>query len=974
MADKKSKIKGIPPRVQSKFNFKGFFDEPTKLRQASDLRYGDLPFAFNESTTFDPTRFDTTPGISGSSIVLPTDGEFTTITRQQDYDSAGLRAMPVLPIFRDSQQYALDFFEQTGSSTYEMLSTGALTTFKQPTWAKSKIEIDLPSRMSHKVTFSISQSIPLWDLPWMPGVSTGASSSMNPAFLDAFVSGSSAAIYNSLTGALGKSYPMLYYNADLQVWEPIGKGWTPCASFIPSAAGEFDPTISPGYVGSHEHATVGFSPSILNYYEGKGKYLTGRQFAKVSMSQAGITGSITEYFNLTTSYLHFRWRTAMTASREVFAATTWEEQMGAGQPIDDFGFPFAAKYHATSSQTIKMNKYIKKPFAVERIAVDFDNVEYTLFDTAYNMLSGSATTDENYLNFITSSIAPGVINNFFVLNQRRNQQLDSKLLLASFYSSLYEGINKGIYKSLDGWLRSFWNITGPFFTVGLGQLFEYDFDRAYAEMTDTFAPVMQTVIAYYFPKLPLQLTLPQTTPLTYQGLVTGTSSYVDTIREIVTWGGISSFTPEATRSYARPIATLSESITANTFVTDSLGAPSINTFRDSIGMSHAWARTIPVYKFLLEMVKKKKTNQPTVFSLEEMIVNLTEYVPGLTSNQAKFLTQLFDITRSSIDSITSGGIVANWAKPGWEAEYTKLFANTVWDVPLTQSASPYEAMSREANIVGTQSLATTRLPAMSFSRSVKMMLPNKSPSATNFIDYNTFLWQPNNFADIHPVFCTSTHGSFELGGRNGLGALHLTDREPESGFRNANVVLNQNLAFQGTMFGNLCDGEIEEHAMYSYGYLAPRKFLPTASIGYQNTTLILAYLGYASPTVTLNHGQYYVQARKLYDMVTGAFDSYKESFYSDTPYILFPDDELIFGWQQPMPRDVTFCNWVSQSYYPSLTGSATPSPGIVDISCLRLGNAKIVFYGSEISLGKEKHDTLNQYLTANNVSETIGPV
>lgn len=40
------------------------------------------------------------------------------------------------------------------------------------------------------------------------------------------------------------------------------------------------------------------------------------------------------------------------------------------RPVDSFGFPFAMKYHATSSCTIKMKDYINKPFLLEKIVFD----------------------------------------------------------------------------------------------------------------------------------------------------------------------------------------------------------------------------------------------------------------------------------------------------------------------------------------------------------------------------------------------------------------------------------------------------------------------------------------------------------------------------------------------------------------------------------------------------------------------------
>lgn len=988
MANKKSKMRGIPPRVRSKYEHKGFYDNPTKLKNASDGRYGDLPLVFNEQTTLTESR-NTSPYISGTSIVVP--AEFVIEGREQEYNGGGLVSNNVLKPYKDSSQYALDYFLNTGSAEYELLVSGTPTKtvrgFGQPVWSKSKFEISLPSTMTHAVTFSISQSSPLWGVNWanyIPFISsTGSSVYYSADYVSASITGSTYKIFDHLTGALGRSYPMMYYNFSDKTWEPIGKGWTLCCSFLPSAAGELDPTISPGYVGSHEHATIGFSPSILNYFEGKQRYLVDHRYAEASASYYGVSNSF-----LTSSIKMSKFVTAYTASNKKFSNTTWEEMYSAGQPIDDFGFPFAAKYHATSSQTIKMSNYIKRPFAVERIAVEFENVEYTLFDTAYNMLPDTATTDPYYSNFITSSISPGVVNNFFILNQRRNQKLDSKLLLASLYSTLYEGIYKGLQKSVEGYIKTFWQ---PIYVLGItvsGPLYsayDGDYKRALAEFSDTFAPAAVSIAQYYFEKLPLQLTLPLETSLTFEELLTGRKQEVDTIREIITWGGITSFSSEATQQYNRDFITLSESITNDPFsilygsALLSGGTGSLNTGSFSNGLSSPWVRSVPLYRFLIDVVKKKgikaasnvsigDTGEYGIYSQEDAATLMRERIPGLTIQQSRFLANSFTLTASNI--------IPRWVSEpsAWQQKYIELFSGSAWDMPLTQTLSPSVALARESVVYNTSSLATTRLPAMSFSKSVTMLLPSKTPASTRFDDFDTFLWQPNNPADIHPVFCTSTHASFELGGRNGLGAIHMTDREPESGFTNTSTILNSELEFLGALFGNVVDGEVEEHALYSGGNLFPRTYNFSIDAGdlksYYLVQAYLTYLGYATSTV-ISNGQYYVQVRKMYNTTNANAAVYKKSFYSDTPYILFPADELVFGWQQPIPRDVSFCNWVSQSYYPQSISSSTPAPGIVDISCIKLGSGKVVFYGSEIALGNEKHDTLNQYLTAGNVTEPI---
>ena len=84
-----------------------------------------------------------------------------------------------------------------------------------------------------------------------------------------------------------------------------------------------------------------------------------------------------------------------------------------------------------------------------------------------------------------------------------------------------------------------------------------------------------------------------------------------------------------------------------------------------------------------------------------------------------------------------------------------------------------------------------------------------------------------------------------------------------------------------------------------------------------------------------------------------------KSSYSNTPnpYLLFPTDKLVFGWQMPLDMDQLV---VSSS-----------------ISFSRNGINKVVFYGSLLRLNNEDmlaehHDTLNQLLSSESTFEVIG--
>ena len=84
-----------------------------------------------------------------------------------------------------------------------------------------------------------------------------------------------------------------------------------------------------------------------------------------------------------------------------------------------------------------------------------------------------------------------------------------------------------------------------------------------------------------------------------------------------------------------------------------------------------------------------------------------------------------------------------------------------------------------------------------------------------------------------------------------------------------------------------------------------------------------------------------------------------DSFNRPAPYLILPEDDLIFGWQYPTPRELQA----------GTAGSST----IDDENSMTLkGITKIEFFGSQIKDGKEFHEGLNQNLTSNSVHEIIG--
>ncbi len=81
-----------------------------------------------------------------------------------------------------------------------------------------------------------------------------------------------------------------------------------------------------------------------------------------------------------------------------------------------------------------------------------------------------------------------------------------------------------------------------------------------------------------------------------------------------------------------------------------------------------------------------------------------------------------------------------------------------------------------------------------------------------------------------------------------------------------------------------------------------------------------------------------------------------EKLTFESPYLILPEDEIIFGWQYPMPRDLRF---------PTGAPSATPNS-------MKVQDCNIKMFGSQFKNGKEFHEGLNQNLTSNAVHEVIG--
>jgi len=81
-----------------------------------------------------------------------------------------------------------------------------------------------------------------------------------------------------------------------------------------------------------------------------------------------------------------------------------------------------------------------------------------------------------------------------------------------------------------------------------------------------------------------------------------------------------------------------------------------------------------------------------------------------------------------------------------------------------------------------------------------------------------------------------------------------------------------------------------------------------------------------------------------------------ESLVFDSPYLILPEDKIIFGWQYPMPRDLRF---------PLGIPGNTPN-------AVKIQSCNLKMFGSQIKNGKEFHEGLNQNLVSSAIHEVIG--
>jgi hypothetical protein len=112
-----------------------------------------------------------------------------------------------------------------------------------------------------------------------------------------------------------------------------------------------------------------------------------------------------------------------------------------------------------------------------------------------------------------------------------------------------------------------------------------------------------------------------------------------------------------------------------------------------------------------------------------------------------------------------------------------------------------------------------------------------------------------------------------------------------------------------------------------------------------------------TPTFTLGENYFYYSPAASSDPIEiQSNNAESNDLYS--PYVILPEDDLIFGWQYPMSDKI-------------LRAAPGKSDNFLNSMSL-FGNSRLVLYGSQIKDGKEFHEGLNQNLLSDNLHELIG--
>lgn len=369
----------------------------------------------------------------------------------------------------------------------------------------------------------------------------------------------------------------------------------------------------------------------------------------------------------------------------------------------------------------------------------------------------------------------------------------------------------------------------------------------------------------------------------------------------------------------------------------------------------------PIYRNVSIPTNKKLTvsgSEEYVNTNRDIITygSVTSFTNDFTGSYNRYILPLFQTVPVATD-VTASMFYLRFP------EFTSQTVTANTQV-ITQSYFIRDFIEEDVVIDTSKSLAVDRMSALGFqNEKFKMELEVKTPNV-----------YPNGGL-IDPIIGTDTNGfietcDIELGGRNMLGLTNVSGRDVLNSYGttlvNSAYYGNPAQLFDFASYVELFRGEIDAF------------------------TLNLSFPYGVSDVISL--GGFYSLSPMFSDNST---EKLKLNYTKTNPYLLLPEDELVLGWQQPIPNILELNTYLSMSIsgtysaiapydfqygshhvtgvLPHTNTPATNGEGIVHISSIQInGDARLIIYGSEVSNNKEQNDSTNQILSSNALQRVIG--
>lgn len=399
--NKNSRAKGLPPKLQTrKLDNQSRFQGTNTFNDSNTFQFsGSIQVKLG---TLEPTYYST--GISSS--LVGTGSLVKGITDQNLNMFEDVSPSTITP-FKEVDLYAAEG-KSTGASFYasgsEVSNVGE--GFDQPLWSKDRIVVDL----------TVAEGVQNFDYTYLSNahlatnvVEYPSGSSLSGSRFNLETGGPSPIeprrtlpLSRSNLGPaelipISSSY-MGYFNFTTKTWDPIGPDYGKNELFCDNnylwgygqdlVNGGVDYAIySHRAIEALHTQPIGFTPSFLNVRNNLLPMITSSVSNEVDIARAYLSSSMPR-----------KW---------------FYEQRNAGRPTNQYGFPFAPKFHANEDQVLRMSDYIDRPFMLEKIVLEMDDVEFSTGVTQNLNDIGQGYSYENLM-------FPAVINNFFILKQNRN--------------------------------------------------------------------------------------------------------------------------------------------------------------------------------------------------------------------------------------------------------------------------------------------------------------------------------------------------------------------------------------------------------------------------------------------------------------------------------------------------------------------------------------------------------------------------